>query len=408
MKRMSLCNSSDTPTVPKTVHNLHSLLRVEGWKSHYQSVNNLLLHLSRKSKSEGTRKLYLWHLYKFCKFTSSTPAQLVRMKRDTVEGAVQRYADSLTANSSRAYANIAIAALKAFFLVNGFKRNRALEIQSYYQPPRQRLTREYIPTKAEIYRMADSACSLRDRSIILMLYSSGLRNSTLRALRVRDVKEELLAGRDIIMIPVYPAMKQVDPNACKGNIPYYTFLCEEGTQALRLYLEDRKERLGGISDEEPLFCTEYNQIERVERRKRPITSRELQILTKLAARRGGLTEWALVHPHALRKSYETILRSQLIDGSNMDVKTQEFLMGHVLPGSQDNYYDYSKIEAMRVLYSNLRFGRAVVENKFRLLRAVVARAFEGTDVDPDDVIIQYAASRQKNQPTEPHKSVVSH
>jgi len=330
------------------------------------------------------------------------------MKRDTVEGVVQRYADSLAASSSRAYANTAIAALKAFFLVNGFKRNRALEIQSYYQPPRQRLTREYIPTKAEIYRMADSACSLRDRSIILMLYSSGLRNSTLRALRVLDVKEELLAGRDIIMIRVYPAMKQVDPSACKGGIPYYTFLCEEGTQALRLYLEDRKERLAGISDEEPLFCTEYNQIEREERRRRPITSRELQILTKLAARRAGLTEWTLVHPHALRKTYETILRSQLVDGSNMDVKTQEFLMGHVLPSSQDNYYDYSKIEAMRILYSNLRFGRAVVENKFRLLRAVVARAFEGTDVDPDDVIMQYAASRQKHQATEPYGSAISH
>jgi integrase len=187
MTRMSLGNSSDTSTVPKTVQSLSSLLRVEGWESHCQSVNNLLLHLSRKSKSEGTRKVYLWHLYKFCKFTSSTPAQLVRMKRDTVEGAVQRYADSLAASSSRAYANIAIAALKAFFLVNGFKRNRALEVQSYYQPPRQRLTREYIPTKTEIYRMADSACSLRDRVIILMLYSSGLRNSTLRALRVLDV-----------------------------------------------------------------------------------------------------------------------------------------------------------------------------------------------------------------------------
>jgi integrase len=225
---------------------------------------------------------------------------------------------------------------------------------------------------------------------------------------VLDVKEELLAGREIIMIPVYPEMKQVDPSACKGNVPYYTFLCEEGTQALRLYLEDRKERFGGISDEEPLFCTEYNQIERVERRKRPITSRELQILTKLVARRGGLTEWALVHPHALRKSYETILRSQLIDGSNMDVKSQEFLMGHILPGSQDNYFDSSKVEVFRVLYSNVRFSRAIIENRFRLLRAVVSRAFEGTDVDPDDVIMQYAASKQKHETTEPYKSVVSH
>jgi integrase len=353
-----------------------------------------LLRLSRKSKSEGTRKVYLWHLYKFCCFAERTPAQLVRMKRNDIECLVQRYADSFS-DTSRAYSNLAIAALKAFFAANGFTRNRALELESYYQPPRHRVTNEYIPTKAEVYRMADSACSLRDRAIILMLYSSGLRNSTLRALRVKDVKEELLAGHDIIMIPVYPEMKEVDPAACKGAIPYYTFLCDEGTQALRLYLEDRKERFRGVSEEEPLFCTEHNQLPREERCKRPITGRELQIIAKLAARKAGLPQWALVHPHAFRKSYERILRTQLIDGSNMDVKTQEFLMGHVLPGSQDNYYDYSKVEEMRVLYSNLRFGRTVVENKFRLLRAAVARAFEGTDIDPDDVIVQYAEARKK-------------
>jgi len=376
----------------------YAFLRVDGWKSRYLSVNNLLLHLARKSKSEGTRRVYLWHLYKFCCFTGKTPAQLVRMRRLDVERIVQRYADSFN-DRSRNYSNLAIAALKAFFAVNGFKRNKALELETYYQPPRLRITQEYVPTKAEVYRMADSACSLRDRAIILMLYSSGLRNSTLRALRVKDVKKELLAGGEIIMIPIYPEMKQIDPGACKGNIPYYTFLCDEGTRALRLYLEDRKERFGSISDDEPVFCTEYNQLPKEERRRRIITSRELQIIVKQAAKRAGIPQWQLVHPHALRKSYEKILRSQLIDGSNADVKTQEFLMGHILPGSQDNYYDYSKIEEMRVLYSNLRFGRAIVENKFRLLRAAVARVFEGTDVDPDEIIVQYAAAKQNRAAT---------
>jgi integrase len=397
---MILMSSASDSSPAKRVHALCKLLRVEGWQSRYQPVNNLLTHLLRRSKSEGTKKVYLWHLYKFCRFAGKTPPQLVKMRRNDVERLVQTYADSFS-GASRSYSNLAIAALKAFFSTNGFKRNKALELESYYQPPRHRVTQEYIPTKAEVYRMADSACCLRDRAIILMLYSSGLRNSTLRALRVKDVKEELLAGQDIIMIPVYPEMKHVDPAACKGGIPYYTFLCDEGAQALRLYLEDRKERFGSVCDHEPLFCTEYNQISKADRSQRPITSRELQILTKLDAKRAGLAQWRVVHPHALRKTYETILRSQLIDGSNVDVKTQEFLMGHVLPGSQDNYYDSSKVETMRILYSNLRFGRTVIENKFRLLRAAVARAFEGTDIDPDEVIMQYAMSNRRYQPTQP-------
>ncbi|MFC1505718.1 tyrosine-type recombinase/integrase [Thermoproteota archaeon] len=392
---MSPDNVNNRKNAGKQVHDLHRFLQVEGWQSHYQSVNNLLMHLSRKSRSEGTKKVYLWHLYKFCLFTERSPAQLIKMKRDVIEKTVQRYADSFS-NVSRSYSNIVITSLKAFFKVNGFKRNKSLELESYYQPPRNRTTQEYIPTKAEVYRMADSVCSLRDRAIILMLYSSGLRNSTLRALRVKDVSKELLDGQDVIKIPIYPEMKRVDPAACKGGIPYYTFLCSEGTQALRLYLENRKERFNGILDEEVLFCTEYNQISKEERRKKPITSRELQIIVQQTAKRAGITQWKLVHPHALRKTYETILRNQMIDGSNMDVKTQEFLMGHILPGSQDYYYDSSKVETMRILYSNLRFGRTVIENKFRLLKAAVARAFEGTDIDPDDVILQYAATKQRH------------
>jgi len=227
-----------------------------------------------------------------------------------------------------------------------------------------------------------------------MLFSSGLRNSTLRALLVRDLAKELLAGVGNPIVQIYPDMKRVDPNACKGGIPYYTFLCDEGAQAVRLYLEDRKLRFGALGEDEPLFCTEYNQLEQLERRKKPISSRELQIIIKDTARRAGITKWDLVHPHVLRKSYETILRGQLIDGSNLDVKTQEFFMGHVLAGSQDNYYDYSKVESMRTLYSNLKFGRSIVENKFKLLRAAVGRAFEGTDVDPEEIIAQYAAMKK--------------
>jgi hypothetical protein len=85
----------------------------------------------------------------------------------------------------------------------------------------------------------------------------------------------------------------------------------------------------------------------------------------------------------MRKAYETVLHSQLIDGGNLDVKTQEFFMGHVLPGSQDPYFDRSKGERMRTQYSRLKFGRATVENKVKVLKAAIARAFEDTGIDPE-------------------------
>ena len=64
-------------------------------------------------------------------------------------------------------------------------------------------------------------------------------------------------------------------------------------------------------------------------------------------------------------------------------------MGHILQGSQDFYFDRSKIELMRITYSKLKFGRAPVGNKFRVLKTAVARAFEDTDIDPDQTMKEY-------------------
>jgi integrase len=390
-------DASSSLRVAKTGGRLehHKFLRVKGWRSSYRSVNNLLLHLMRKSKSEGSKRLYLWHLYKFCKYTSRKPNELVALRRNQVEKLAQEYADSLRSTSPR-YSNLAIAILKAFFVANGFKRAKALELETYHAPPRFRITPEYILTKSEVYRMADSACSLRDRAIILTLFSTGLRNSTIRAIRYRDVAWELEEDYANVMMPIYPEMKDVEPNAFKGGIPYYTFTCDEATQALKLYIKERKEKYGGIEGPEPLFCSEYNQIHRENRKRKPLTSRELQIIVKSAAKKAGIAQWEAVHPHCLRKAFETVLHTQLIDGANLNVKVQEFFMGHVLPGSQDPYFDRSKVERMRLQYSLLRFGRAIIENKFKVLKAAVARAFEDTDIDPEQLIEEYVKLRHSS------------
>lgn len=368
--------------------NYQSFLKVKEWKSNYRCVNNLLAHLMRKSKSEGSKRLYLWHLHKFCEYANKKPNELVGLRRNQAEKLAQEYADSFR-NTSPRYSNLAVAVLKTFFVANGFKHAKSLELETYHAPPRFRISPEYIPTKSEVYSMADSACSLRDRAIILTLFSAGLRNSTLRAIRCKDVVGELEKDYSNVMIPVYPEMKEVEPNACKGGIPYYTFTCDEATQALKLCLKERADKHCQIEVSEPLFCSEYNQIHKDDRKKKTLTSREIQIIVKSAAKRAGITDWEAVHPHCMRKAYETVLHSQLIDGGNLDVKTQEFFMGHVLPGSQDPYFDRSKVERMRTQYSRLKFGRATVENKFKVLKAAIARAFEDTGIDPEQVIEEY-------------------
>jgi len=286
---------------------------------------------------------------------------------------------------SRKYVNNILHILRSFFKANGFEIN----VEGYYVPARYRKRPEYIPTKNEVYEMADSSGNLRNRAIILMLYSTGLRVSTLISLIYGDLKDELERGYSIVKVPVYPEMKNRISEACKNNVSYFTFASEEAVKALRLYLEDRRRRYGTVEPREPLFCSEYNQISSDRRRYKFMTAREAQRIVKTAARNAGIKAWKYVTPHSLRKTYESVLRGELIDGGRLDVKTQEFFMGHVLPGSQDAYYDKTKIESLRMEYARLNFGRKVVENKFRLLETSLIKAFEGTGIDWREALCEY-------------------
>jgi len=371
-------------------------LKVNGWSSEYESVDALLKHLSRKSGSDASRKTYLRRLYPFCLYARMNPDELVKLPKGDAEGLVQNYADGFNNDRySKRYANNILSVLRAFFEANGFKNANALEVEGYYTPTRYRKVPEYIPSKNEVYLMADSACSLRDRAIILTLYSTALRNSTSRALTYGDVKEELGKGVTNLMIPVYPEMKRIDPNACKNNVPYYTFTCDEATQAIGLYLREREDKYGKIEDGDPLFASEYNQISRERRKGKVMTDRQLQNVIKSSARLAGISKWRDVKPKCLRKACETVLHSEFVDGGRLDPKIQEFFMGHILPGSQENYFDSTKVEELRAEYSRLNFGRVIIDNKFKVLRSAVAKAFEGTGFDPDKVMEEYIEMKRR-------------
>jgi len=60
--------------------------------------------------------------------------------------------------------------------------------------------------------------------------------------------------------------------------------------------------------------------------------------------------WEDVYSHCLRKAFESALRN-----AGLDLKDQEFLMGHILPRTQDPYYDYTKIEELRRKYMKIEF-----------------------------------------------------
>jgi len=130
------------------------------------------------------------------------------MPKSWIEGEISEFCDLLREKGrSLLYINRVLNNLKTFFKLNGYEGK--LKISGYHVPPRYRSRPEYTPTPDEALKMADVAGCLRDRAIILILSSSGLRNSTLRALMYGDVREELERGEEIICLHVRPEMKKL-------------------------------------------------------------------------------------------------------------------------------------------------------------------------------------------------------
>jgi integrase len=323
------------------------------------SVQRLIDYLwLRKSGSMVSIFHYCWHLFKFCSWVKMDPDEAIGKSREELEALLQDYLDKVRSRSMKRGAsantvNTTLACLKTFFRLNGFSRENGLELrlQGYHQPPRTRNRVQCVPKLGEACLMGERAGSRRNRAMIDTLFSTGLRNTALRAVRIKEVIKEIEAGYQNLLIKVEPEWNKRIPGAAKNGIPYYTFTSAQATQAIKEMLEERKEKCGAIREEEPLFISEGTQL----RKRSPLSDTEEREIVRRAAREARIEDWKHVTPHSLRKVFESVLRSPMKDGDRMDQKDQEFLMGHILPGPQDAYYDWTKINKLREEYSKLAF-----------------------------------------------------
>lgn len=335
----------------------------DSWESGYPSVQKFLDHYKRKQKASKTRYNALIALDQLCVHSRKEPQELARLSSAQASRAVQAFVDKLHDDGkSIRYLNVLLDYYKPFFVANGFKNGKELDLERYRQPARYRKTKEYIPTPEEVRNMAFASKVLRNRAIILTLYMSGLRLHTLVALVYKDVKSELESNNKIVKLPVYPEMKERHPDACKGMIPYYSYVGDPALQAIRDYIKTERP---DIKPSEPLFCATSTNIAYDIRRNMIIDGRSIEKMVKTAAKNAGIEEWKHVTPHCLRKAFEFAMRS-----SKLDPDDREFLMGHILPGTKDAYYAKDKIEYLRAEYAKGRFfgdGESVVKDAFKRL-----------------------------------------
>jgi integrase len=355
------------------------------WKSsEYVSVQRWIRRLRRKG-SVSTMRAYFKLLAWFVQFCQMNLDDFVRLPKEEVADKVQAFCDKFNDEGKKSSASNAMKALRSFLKANGFRVEELVLEDSYRAMKRP----EYVPTKDEVCKMA-SVCGLKWRATILCLFQSGLRNSTLRALSYGMLKEQIESDVVPIKVHVTGELRKVVPDACKEGVDYWTFFGAEASEALRQYINWRKERYGKIDDDELLFPSE-SRTKPIEKRLRtPMDQWHLTRIVKKAARRAGIKEWQNIRAHSLRKTFRAVLDAGYIDGGQLAEDDKEYLMGHKLPGAKEPYHN-ANIDVLAQRYMKLRWAVEGAISKEAKVEAIKAFA---RSLGIKEIEVKMAAARK--------------
>jgi integrase/recombinase XerC len=163
---------------------------------------------------------------------------------------------------------------------------------------------------------------VRDKALILVMYSAGLRISELVSLSVKKLD------------PGYGGARVMG----KGGKERYVFFSDEGREALVEYLAERQERIRmagkGAAPTDRLF---------VNRKGGPISVPGVRWIIARYAERSGLGK--NIHPHSLRHSFATHLVN-----SGCDVRVVQELLGHASLSTTQRY-THVNIERLKKVYA---------------------------------------------------------
>jgi integrase/recombinase XerC len=159
---------------------------------------------------------------------------------------------------------------------------------------------------------------LRDKALILTMYSAGLRISELVDLSLRSLDRDLGGGRVL----------------GKGGKERHVLFSNEGRDAIAAYLPARKARIKAERSTDRLF---------VNRRGGPISVSGVRWIIARYSGRSGLQK--NVHPHALRHSFATHLVN-----AGCDVRIVQELLGHASLSTTQRY-THVDMERLKKVYA---------------------------------------------------------
>jgi site-specific recombinase XerD len=247
----------------------------------------MLEELQRRNYSKSTIRYYLQTVANFAQHFGRSPDKLGPDE-------LRSYQAYLLRERKLAVGTVIarVAALR-FFFIKTLRRRLPLNDIPYPKHPRRLPT---ILTVEEVARLIDSARNFLDRTLLMVLYSTGMRNCEVRHLQVKDIDSNSM------LIHIQHG---------KGGRDRYVPLSPKLLETLREYWRWMKPKTW-------LFPgTVHNW-----RADKPLTPKVVWDACQFAAQRAGIEKH--VYPHLLRHSYATHLLE-----TGADLRTIQLLLGHI-------------------------------------------------------------------------------
>ena len=293
----------------------------------------------------GTKSRYVRKLMHFCQHTRNSPEEFLSLDRLEARDLVWKYIKPFI-NDTPSKAKNNMDALKSFYRS---KDGESLPFDSrrggkhhFNARRRKRAAKEHVPDKAEMYRIIDATTKIRDKTMFLILFQSGIRVGALCNLKFRDVRDQLYRPQGLKIPLRIRITDEIDTKLRGYSIPFYdTWIQGEAVEALKAYC-DRYHKDGDLNA--PLFYTRVGPM-------KPLRVWEtLKSCVSRAALDPG-TIWV----HTIRRAFKRVVRRSHIE----DEDFKEAIMGHVLPGSRENYFSREIPEDIEENYVKIDFSREV-------------------------------------------------
>ena len=283
-----------------------------------QLRKRVLEELERRNYSQATARAYVGAIRRFAEYFHRSPDQLGTEH-------VRAYQLDLIQRKLRPRSVMLQMAALRFLFLKVLKRRFSRD-----DLPLPKLLRRQVPTvlsPSEVTRLIAAAANLRHRTILMALYSTGMRRAELCHLRTQDIDKE----RMVIHI-----------RQGKGGKDREVPLSPKLLDQFRTYYRSLKHKSGWLF---PSIQTR--------RWDEPMTDKTIWHACREATKRAGITK--SVHPHTLRHSFAT----HLLD-SGAELPAIQILLGHSDPRDTMIYLHLStrKLRAAPNPLDNLEIAMA--------------------------------------------------